>query len=170
MFCANCGSKIGEGQNFCNACGKTVLSPAAPSARGAVRRVDRHLRVVAVLWLIWSGLRLIPSVALLFFGSFWMTFFPFRKAFFPFRFPVAWLPLAAMVGVILLVYTAAGLIAGWGLLERRSWGRTLALVMSILSLINIPFGTALGIYTLWVLLPPESEADYRHLSGAVSQS
>jgi hypothetical protein len=33
----------------------------------------------------------------------------------------------------------------------------LAIVVSALHLINIPFGTALGIYGLWVLLSPEAQ-------------
>ena len=31
---------------------------------------------------------------------------------------------------------------------------------------NIPFGTALGIYTLWVLLPAEAEQEYNQESRA----
>ena len=39
--------------------------------------------------------------------------------------------------------------------------RILALVLAFISLFtNIPFGTALGIYTMWVLLPAESEREY----------
>jgi hypothetical protein len=37
--------------------------------------------------------------------------------------------------------------------------------MGIVSLfIHIPFGTALGVYTLWVLLPAHAEAEYEKLS------
>jgi hypothetical protein len=40
----------------------------------------------------------------------------------------------------------------------------LVIVLGVISLIEVPFGTALGIYTLWVLLPAQSEAEYRQLS------
>ena len=40
----------------------------------------------------------------------------------------------------------------------------LSIVIGILHLLNFPLGTALGIYTLWVLLPGESEQQYRHQS------
>ena len=43
-------------------------------------------------------------------------------------------------------------IGGIGLLKFREWARILLIVMSALNLINIPFGTALGIYGLWTLL------------------
>jgi hypothetical protein len=39
-------------------------------------------------------------------------------------------------------------LAGTALLERESWGRPLVLLIAIISLINAPFGTALGAYTL----------------------
>jgi hypothetical protein len=52
-----------------------------------------------------------------------------------------------------------GLVAGYGLLTWKSWGRILAIVVGILSLINFPLGTAVGIYTLWVLFQEEA-TDY----------
>ena len=67
---------------------------------------------------------------------------------------------------ILFFQTALALVAAWGLLERQSWGRIAGIVAGILALIRIPFGTALGIYTLWVLLPATSEMEYRSLARA----
>src|ERR1035441_4201730 len=41
-----------------------------------------------------------------------------------------WLrPILSFVGWLLLVKAAAGLIAGWGLLQRENWARTVALVV-----------------------------------------
>jgi hypothetical protein len=37
-------------------------------------------------------------------------------------------------------------------LKYRNWGRILTFVVSILGLIDVPFGTGLGAYGLWVLL------------------
>jgi hypothetical protein len=41
-----------------------------------------------------------------------------------------------------------------------------AIVFGCIALIHFPFGTALGIYTLWVLLPAESEQEYRRSARA----
>jgi hypothetical protein len=62
-----------------------------------------------------------------------------------------------VVATILLVLAVPGLVAGWGLLSFRPWARVLALVLSALNILNIPIGTALGIYGLWVLLHRETE-------------
>lgn len=59
--------------------------------------------------------------------------------------------------VMLLALSLPGIFAGWGLLAFKSWARILALVLSILNLINIPVGTILGIYGLWVLLNKDTE-------------
>lgn len=45
-----------------------------------------------------------------------------------------------------------GIVAGAGVLARRSWGRVLAILVAVLSLLNFPIGTIIGIYVIWVLL------------------
>jgi len=51
-----------------------------------------------------------------------------------------------------------GILAGWGLLNYKPWARILAIVLSAIRLINIPIGTVLGVYGLWVLFNKETEA------------
>jgi hypothetical protein len=69
--------------------------------------------------------------------------------------------LAAVVPIIVLVISAPSVIAGVGLLKYKSWARMLTIILSAIHLMSIPFGTALGIYGLWALLKPESEALFR---------
>jgi len=58
------------------------------------------------------------------------------------------------VGLLMAALGLPGLFAGYGLLTRKRWARVLAIVVGILSLLNFPIGTAIGIYTLWVLTQP----------------
>ena len=68
------------------------------------------------------------------------------------------------IAILLLAKAAFGFIAGWGLLQREHWARIVVLVLAFVTMFtNIPFGTALGIYTMWVLLPTESEEEYEAL-------
>jgi hypothetical protein len=64
-----------------------------------------------------------------------------------------------VVGALLAVIAIPGLVAGYGLLARKAWGRVLAIVVGILGLINFPVGTAIGIYAVLVLLQ-EGATDY----------
>ena len=49
-----------------------------------------------------------------------------------------------------------GLLAGYGLLKRKSWARILAIVLAVFGLVNFPIGTIISVYALWVLLPTEA--------------
>ena len=53
------------------------------------------------------------------------------------------------------VLALPGLITGWGLLNYQPWARIINIVLSIFELFNIPVGTAIGAYSLWVMFHPE---------------
>jgi len=65
--------------------------------------------------------------------------------------------IGTFVFFVVLLLSLPGLIAGIGLLQLRPWARILTIVLSIFELIHVPFGTALGIYGLWVLLSQGTE-------------
>jgi hypothetical protein len=68
-----------------------------------------------------------------------------------------------------LAKAAFGFLAGWGLLQKEPWARTIAIVLAFISLFtNIPVGTAMGVYTMWVLLPAAFEQEYGSLVAARS--
>lgn len=56
------------------------------------------------------------------------------------------------LAALLTVLGIPGIVAGAGVLARKSWGRVLAIVVAVLSLLNFPIGTIIGIYAIWVLL------------------
>ncbi len=62
---------------------------------------------------------------------------------------------------VILALALPGLVAGIGLLQFRSWARPLTIVLSVFDLIHVPFGTALGVYGLWVLLSQGSDRLFR---------
>jgi hypothetical protein len=64
--------------------------------------------------------------------------------------------IATLVAGLLGVLSVPGIIAGYGLLRRQMWARYLALVVGFLSLFNVPLGTLVGGYTIWVLLQEEA--------------
>lgn len=72
----------------------------------------------------------------------------------------------SVLGLFFAVLALPGMLAGFGLLARRSWGRLLALVVGILGLVNFPVGTAIAIYAFWVLLPEDAAAFFEPLKVA----
>jgi hypothetical protein len=65
------------------------------------------------------------------------------------------LPILGLIGIVGLGFFAMlalpGMLAGYGLLKRKKWGQILGIVVGVLSLVNLPVGTAIGAYTLFVL-------------------
>lgn len=64
--------------------------------------------------------------------------------------------LGTIVGFLILVTSIPNLLAGIGLLAHKNWARILALILGVLNLFKFPWGTALAIYTFWVLLHSET--------------
>ena len=81
------------------------------------------------------------------------------------------LPIIGIAGTALVVFLLAvslpGLITGIGLLKFQPWARIVGIVLAAINLISFPFGTALGIYGLWVLLNKETEALFGPSRGTI---
>lgn len=164
MFCDGCGAAVQPGQAYCSKCGKQILGPVLAS-QPASSRVQQHLHLLAILWFAYSAVIGLGGLFVFFIGS---TLFPHLRAMnkIPPDVPVEFLSaLLGMLGILILAKAACGFIAGWGLMNRTGWARVLVLVLAFLSLINVPFGMAIGIYTLWVLLPAGSQREYEALAA-----
>jgi hypothetical protein len=69
------------------------------------------------------------------------------------------------MAIIAMVWGAAHVVVGVPLRRRRPWARLIALVLGSADLLLLPYGTALGVYALWVLLSEQGRA----LFGAAGQ-
>jgi H+/Cl- antiporter ClcA len=159
MFCDRCGTAVQPDQRFCNHCGRQ-FSDALVTARSP-SRVHEHVRLVGILWLALSAFNVLAGLVLLIVATELIPHVQMSGQAGP-DFPGNFLTtLLGVIGCAVLVKAVAGFAAGYGLLQRESWARVLTLVLSFLALFNVPFGTALGIYSLWVLFPAESEREYQ---------
>jgi hypothetical protein len=164
MYCERCGNQLIDGTRFCSSCGKTVGIAVVPLERQG--RVQRNLQVLSILWLLWGSLEILMGVILFVVAN---VLFGFAARFHggniggaePFVHTIL-----TIVGTFIGVKGILTVVAGWGLLQRESWARALTVVMAFLGILHIPLGTALGIYTIWVLLPNESAEEYERLAKA----
>jgi zinc-ribbon domain len=159
MFCNRCGMPLQPDFNLCPKCGAPVQASTASSApRG---RLERHLRVLGILWIVMGVLWIIPSLVLM-----GLSHAPhimigdeiFTRPFMP--------HVLFSLGSVFLLVAAGGIMVGWGLMNHERWARITAIIIGILAILHPPFGTALGIYTLWILLPAEAAAEYERMSHA----
>jgi hypothetical protein len=119
-----------------------------------------HVKVIGVLWIILGALCLC------------VAFFAFLVFF-----GVAQIPhvdiepgLLRLIGIIVCSFLGLiglpQIIGGFGLIHHKEWARILMLVVSFISLFHVPFGTALGIYSMIVLFNPETVRLFQKVSPA----
>ena len=64
--------------------------------------------------------------------------------------------IANIIMVVSLILSIPGILAGIGLFKRKEWARILTLIISVLELVNLPLGTAVGVYSIWALAQNET--------------
>ena len=160
MYCNQCGAPISAEQGACQRCGASIIG--ARAAVAARTRVAGHVQLIAIFWFVVAVISgLIPMIVMMALsgvvGGLLRGEAPIARILAP--------GLFMLLALFFLVNTVVSFITGWGLYKLRPWGRTMALVMAFLALIHPPFGTALGIYTLVVLLPAAAGDEYRQMSA-----
>ncbi len=164
MFCNVCGSPVASEQTICSQCGSRTTGVLVANA--ARRRVAEHIHLLAILWFVLGTFCLIPAVIMGILAAFVVIPLAAERVD---KIAMVFGPgVLGVLCVVFLVCAALRFAVGWGLLKMRPWGRTYALVMAFLALICPPFDTALGIYTLYVLLPDAAGDEYRQLSNLAS--
>lgn len=113
-------------------------------------KMEKHLTIVAALQVGFSLLGILAAVIVYTVLRSVSTFVDDYQAERVLRIVAFWVPL------FLMVISVPGLIGGIGLFMRQGWARILVLIFSVLDLLNIPIGTAIGIYTIWVLVQTDT--------------
>jgi len=170
MYCSGCGQVLAPGQAVCPQCGRQAVAPV-PAVPGFAYQLESYagkVKALSIVWFIYAGYALLTGIlGLAFANAFFSGHFgpwmhgpwargPFPPGLFgPMILRFAWMAVVVRVGL--------AAVAGWGLYERAQWGRIVAIVAAILCLLRFPLGTALGIWTLVVLLGYRNSTLYEQL-------
>jgi hypothetical protein len=114
--------------------------------------MERHVNLLAILWTLWGALTILICVStmLLAVGALGAVLGPAGDAVFTAAGLIA--AAFALTGGLALLWGGAHVLAGLLVRKRATSGRTLSLGLAVVNLLVLPFGTALGVYALWVLL------------------
>jgi hypothetical protein len=181
MFCQYCGNPLDEAARFCKSCGKPVPAPAtAPAPASAVasrlapadpaQTFQHHVRALGIVWLVYSVFQIIMSIWILLFSHYFLPAVQdaISNGGTPFPFPI--IHFMHVINTISSAYGAAagilGIVAGAMLLQRKPAARLLAIVAAFLSVLSFPFGTAVAVYTLIILMPKDAASNYQQLAAA----
>jgi hypothetical protein len=126
-----------------------------------------HVKVIAVLFLIFGALGLLGAFfSGLLFGSLASVVglsgeegAPVGAAALGF--------IGTFLTMLFVVLSLPNIICGVYLLKFRPWARILAIVLAIIALIHVPFGTIFGVYALVILFHKDTEALF---AGRVASS
>lgn len=64
--------------------------------------------------------------------------------------------LGSTLSLIIVFFSILGIIGGIGLFAYKPWARILVMIVSAINCLNVPIGTAKGIYSIWVLMQKET--------------
>lgn len=115
--------------------------------------MTRHVDLLGTLFMIWGALSLVLSLAMVALGLAALAILSSAGS----GEPAAGFA-ANFLAALFLSLAALALLCGgvhlwdaFALHRRREWARPVGIVLGILDLVIVPFGTALGAYALWVL-------------------
>lgn len=120
--------------------------------------MDQHLKIVGWMHLVFGALGVLFAVA---FGGLGAIIGLFSGE-------ADGLMAGGIMGLVAIFFgllSLPSLLGGWGLLNYKPWARILVIVLSVLNLANIPFGTLIGGYSLWVLFNDETQQILRARGG-----
>lgn len=113
--------------------------------------LDNHKKVLGILFVIWGSLTILGMLLLSAFLSVIFSFALNEADPDDQKVLEVVLPIIQYIPIfIIAIFAIPTLIAGIGLLMRKSWAMLFALVVGCLKLFSFPFGTALGIYSIWI--------------------
>jgi hypothetical protein len=145
--------------------------PPIPPVPGLAFQLESYagkIKALGVVWLIYAAVALVTGIAALFFANAILSghlapwiYGPWGRGPLP---PMGFGPaILRYAWVFLLVRVGLAALAGWGLLERTQWGRIVAIVAAVVNIYKFPFGIAMGIWTLIVLLGYRNSTLYDQL-------
>ena len=122
----------------------------------------QHVKILGILHLVFGGVGVLVAclIFLVFGGIAGLVGMNANDADALVAAPIL-LVIGTVVFLLIAVLSVPQVVCGVGLLRFRPWARILGIVISAISLFNIPFGTALGGYGLWVLLTDPSQPLFR---------
>jgi hypothetical protein len=122
-----------------------------------------HVDFVGLLFIVWGALTALIglSTLALAIGAFSLMTSPGRSAGggqFALGLTAAAFTTLALIAIF---WGAAHITIGVPVRRHKSWARLLALMLGSVDLMLLPYGTALGIYSLWVLLTEEGKRTFQ---------
>lgn len=126
-----------------------------------------HNKVIGIMHLIWGGFNAL--VMLLFVPFIIILLGPMGSdPTAPTQLKAVFAAFGVLIVAFSLLFSVPPILAGYAMLKRKSWARVMGIIASVVEAPNLPFGTALCVYTLWFLFG-QGENFYRDGGSAAEE-
>jgi hypothetical protein len=134
------------------------MSESASVDAGGATGVTAHINLLGILQVVWGWIALLLGVSMLLLGGGAVMIGLTSEG----REIPAGVTAAAfgVCAAALLAFGVANAWAGRAIKRRQPAGRIAAMVLAVPNVFVLPFGTALGIYAMWVLLHEETRVTF----------
>ena len=135
--------------------------PVQAAQTHEARSADSHVDLVGVLFMVWGGLTILIGASTLALGIAAASLITAAADAGRGQFAASLTAATFTVFALIAIIWGAGHVAiGVLVRRRRHWSRLAAILLSSVDLLLLPYGTALGVYALWVLLREESKKQF----------
>lgn len=102
-----------------------------------------HQKILGAIIIAYSVMNIFGAITILAAFSFIFTFID-EPDLIPF---IAFM--GKFISISMLLVAVPAVIGGFGMLKEKDWAKNITLIVGIIYLICIPFGTVIGIYSIW---------------------
>lgn len=121
------------------------------------RKAKSHVTLVGVLHISFGALTILGAIIALIAMNFAGNFIPEEESLA--RNILG--SISVIVPAIIAFFGTIDLLAGVSLFSYQQWSRIFVIVISAINCLNIPIGTAKGVYSIWALMQPEVQGLFK---------
>jgi uncharacterized membrane protein (DUF2068 family) len=120
--------------------------------------MDQHIKIIAVLFIILGVISIVVAIGFFVLGAGVAATILSQDQSPDGQLGAAWGGgCITFIAALIALLSIPSIIAGWGLMKRKSWARGLTIVLAVLSLPSFPIGTAIGVYALVIMFDDETK-------------
>jgi hypothetical protein len=120
---------------------------------------EQHNKYLAYSFFAYSGFQVFWLMLISVWMYLFFTFMPTRPG--QPDLPIEFFGLFfAIMALVQIIFTLPSVIAGYGLLKQKSWGRIAGIIGGVTASMSVPIGTAVCVYAMWFLLSDKGKGFY----------
>ena len=151
--CSNCGAYVTSDSFFCQVCGSEVTSEIF-STDHRLETFKGYIQIIGIVEIVLGIFELIGGLVLTLLVP--LVYYAVSQESPSDLYIVRFVSIFLFgLALLLYIFALATIISGRKLMQHKNSGRIGTMIIGVLNLFNVPFGTVFGLAALYVLTQPE---------------